>query len=113
MKRIEGDHRTLLERQLEGRNLEQALSRIRRIADLLAGDSLLEGLSGETARELDRMVCQSIVAELSIEQADLDPALHLAAWATRADYHWPLAQIHRRDAWGLVTEGMRSVDDGL
>ena len=90
MKRIEGDHRTLLERQLEGRNLEQALSRIRRIADLLAGDSLLEGLSGETARELDRMVCQSIVAELSIEQADLDPALHLAAWATRADYHWPL-----------------------
>ena len=24
-----------------------------------------------------------------------------------------LAQIHRRDAWGLVTEGMRSVDDGL
>ena len=23
-----------------------------------------------------------------------------------------LTQIHRRDAWGLVTEGMRSVDDG-
>ena len=90
MEQTEGDERALLKRQLQGRNLEQALSRIRRIADLVTGDSLLEGLSGERARELDRRVCRSIVAALSIEQANLGPALHLAAWAARTDYHWPL-----------------------
>ena len=90
MEQIDGDERALLKRQLQGRNLEQALSRIRRIADLVTGDSVLEGLSGEKARELDRRVCRSIVAALSIEQANLGPAVHLAAWAARTDYHWPL-----------------------
>ena len=87
--RIEGDDRKHLTRQLQKRNLEQALSRIRRLADLLE-DSELEGLSRETARQLDQKVCQSIIAELSIENADLAPVLMFASWAARADYRWPL-----------------------
>ena len=88
--RLEYDDEKQLSRQLKGRNLEQALSRIRRFAALLEGDSQLEGLTREAAEELDRKVCQAIVAELSVDNADLRPALQFASWAARADYHWPL-----------------------
>ena len=88
--RLEPESEEQLSRQLQGRNLEQALSRIRRFAALLEGDSHLEGLTRNTAVSLDQKICQAIVAELSVEQADLRPVLQFASWAARADYHWPL-----------------------
>ena len=88
--RLEEDDREQLSQQLHGRNLEQALSRIRRFAALLEGDSQLEGLTRETAARLDRRVCQAIVEELSADTANLEPVLRLASWAARADYRWPL-----------------------
>lgn len=89
-KRLEYGDREQLSQQLEGRNLEQALSRIRRFAALLEGDSQLDGLTQESSARLDSIVCQAIVAELSVENANLDPVERLASWAARADYHWPL-----------------------
>ena len=88
--RLVEDDREQLSKQLQGRNLEQALSRIRRFAALLEGDSQLEGLTREKAARLDREVCQAIVEELSAETANLEPVLRLASWAARADYRWPL-----------------------
>ena len=88
--RLGHDDEEQLSRQLQGRNLEQALSRIRRFAALLEGDSQLEGLTREAAEELDRKVCQAIVDELAVDDANLRPALQFASWAARADYHWPL-----------------------
>ena len=76
--------------QLQERNLEQALSRIRRFAALLEGDTQVEGLTRDTATILDRKICQAIVGELSLESADLGPMAQFASWAARADYHWPL-----------------------
>lgn len=75
---------------LEGRTLEQALSRIRRLAALLEGDAELDGLTGAVAARLDQNVSQSIATEVSTDAANLDPALRFASWAGRADYHWPL-----------------------
>ena len=89
-RRISEDGRKRLIQLLDGRNLELALSRIRRLADLLEGDSRLDGLSRETAERLDREVCDAIISELSIDMADLDPVIQFAAWAARADYQWPL-----------------------
>lgn len=83
----DADHLRL---QLKGRNLEQALSRVRRVAALLEGSSELEGLTRQTAADLDRNICQAIVEQLSTETASLDPVIQLAAWAAHADYHWPL-----------------------
>ena len=80
----------LLLGQLENRNLEQALSRIRRIAALIEGDTELEGLTRETATCLDLQVCEAIVKELKSESENLDPFLRFASWASRADYRWPL-----------------------
>lgn len=88
--RLDPEEQKQLSHQLRGRNLEQALSRIRRLAALLEGDSRLEGLTRESAVALDRKVCQAIVNELCADTANLEPVLRLASWALRADYHWPL-----------------------
>ena len=88
--RLEQGQKNQLLGQLKDRNLEQALSRIRRLAALLEGDSQLEGLTRDKAISLDQKVCQAIVEELSAETANLDPVVQLASWAARADYHWPL-----------------------
>ncbi len=88
--RLESDDKEHLSRQLQGRNLEQALSRIRRIATLLEGDSKLDDLTQEVAVRLDQNVCQAIVKELSTDTAELSSVIQLASWAARADYHWPL-----------------------
>ena len=88
--RLQVDDKKHLSQQLESRNLEQALSRVRRVAALLEGDTQLEGLTREAAIRLDKSVCQAIVSELSVDKAQFAPVLRLASWASRADYHWPL-----------------------
>ena len=88
--RLNSDEEMHLSKQLQERNLEQALSRIRRIAALLEDNSELEGLTREAAVCLDRNICQAIVEELSTEMAKLEPVIQMASWAARADYHWPL-----------------------
>lgn len=77
--------------QIAHRNLEQVLSRLRRISTLLADEAgEVDGLSAETARNLDREICRLIVDAVSTKSADLAPVLRMAAWAARADYHLPV-----------------------
>jgi hypothetical protein len=86
-----GDQRTAFEQQLMNHTLEQALSRLRRIAALLEGGrNRVDELTGEQASALDREVCRLIIAALDIRSADLSPMLRLSAWAARADYHLPV-----------------------
>lgn len=84
------DDKAALSRQLEGRNLEQALSRLRRIAALVAGGETVDGLTAKLAEDLDRSVCQAIVSKLDIEAANLDPVQQFAAWVRRGDYRLPI-----------------------
>jgi hypothetical protein len=76
--------------QLKDRNLEQALSRLRSIAGLLTDEQTIDGLTAAAAKELDTAVCASIVKQLNVDYADLDPALRFAAWAARANYRQPV-----------------------
>jgi hypothetical protein len=88
---LEGDQKNAFDSQLEGRNLEHALSRLRRIGGLLDNDiDQVDGLTRLQADELDRKVCGLIVAALDISGADLSPMLRFSAWAARADYHLPV-----------------------
>lgn len=87
---IDASEREALTRQLEGRNIEQALSRLRRIAALVTGDETVDGLTAANASALDTAVCQAIVRLLNIDDANLEPVLNLAAWAGRANYHFPV-----------------------
>jgi len=88
---LNSEERAAFESQLNGRDLEQALSRLRRIAALLDGsDEEVAGLTSTKAAELDRAVCHAIVSALDLKGADSEPMLKLAAWAARADYLLPL-----------------------
>lgn len=87
---LEASQRAQFERQLTGRTLEQALSRVRRIAALLEGSDEIDGLTRQAAEQLDLAVCREIVTALDTGAANLAPALRLAAWAARAEYHLPV-----------------------
>jgi hypothetical protein len=77
--------------QLENRNLEQALSRLRRIAALITDVQEIDGLTSAQAVLLDSAVCQIIVKELEIKAGtDLTAVDFLAAWAGSAIYHLPV-----------------------
>lgn len=85
-----GAERERFQAQLSGRNLEQALSRLRRIAALLQPGDRVDGLSANEAEALDRNVCRLIIKSLDLSGADLVPSWKLAAWAARGDYHLPI-----------------------
>src|SRR5437764_13455855 len=93
---LEEPHKALFAKQLNKRNLEQALSRIRRIAALLKDSDVtgtvktddakgtkptvetketIDGLTATAADKLDEFVCQAIVKELDLSTADLKPML--------------------------------------
>jgi hypothetical protein len=76
--------------QIENRNLEQVLSRLRRISALLADGGEVDGLTADAARALDLQICRLIVEGVSLVAADMTSVLRLAAWAARADYHLPV-----------------------
>lgn len=82
--------RDLFTKQLAGRTLEQALSRVRRIAALVEGTDTIDELTSIGAEELDAAVCREVVAALDVGAANLTAALRFAAWTARADYHLPL-----------------------
>ncbi len=78
------------QRQLKGRNLEEALTRIRRIAALVIDKNEFDGLTNKKAKALDSAVCKAIVKALDIQNANLEPVNRFAAWAARADYNLPI-----------------------
>lgn len=89
--KLDEANREAFEGQLSGRNLEQALSRVRRIETLLKGGSgQVDGLDADAAADLDKEICQVVVESLSVDDADLGPAVRFATWAAQADYGEPL-----------------------
>lgn len=89
--KLTGKQATAFKTLLDGRNLEQGLSRLRRIHALVEGSGqTVDRLKGDEAQALDRAICRAIVAELDLARADLEPMLKFAAWVARADYHLPL-----------------------
>src|SRR5262249_47237118 len=84
--RLPAADRPILARLITGRNLEAALSRLRRIAALVSDNDKVDDLTADQAKALDAAICQAIVAELKVDAAQLTPMLNLAAWTARAGY---------------------------
>jgi hypothetical protein len=84
------DVKEAFQRQLNERNLEGALTRIRRIAALVSEKEIFDGLTNDNAMALDAAVCKAIVNALDIQNASLEPVYQFAAWAARADYNLPV-----------------------
>ena len=87
---LDCERRSALERQLQDHNLEEALSRMRRIAALVSGEDTVDGLNAAQAKALDEAICRQIVKSLSVESADKSSVICLAAWAARANYLLPV-----------------------
>ena len=90
VKALEKTDAAVLSEQLKAGNLEHVLTRLRRIAALLTGDQQVDGLTAASAVAVDTAICAAIVGELDLDAADLGPAVRLAAWVARADYHLPV-----------------------
>lgn len=88
---LAGEALTQFERLMVGRNLEQVLSRLRRIAALISDSTdQVDGLTAEDASNLDVEICRLIVGKLAVDPVAMGPMLRMASWAARADYHQPL-----------------------
>jgi SIR2-like domain len=84
-----GDDAKLIELLLKGRNLEEAITRLRRIAALVDNDEQIGGFSKEVAVRLDRDICQAIIAAIRTPE-NLEDFYRLGSWASRADYRSPI-----------------------
>ena len=89
---LEEHRRAALERlRGGGRNIEQVLSRLRRIAALLEGGrDQVDELTAGQARDLDRIICGLIVDALNVDESTPAPMLNFASWVARADYCLPV-----------------------
>jgi hypothetical protein len=87
---LQADDEQVMRTLLENRNLEQVLSRLRRIAALVSGTETVDELSADAAAKLDQAVCALIVAALDLGGATLEPMRQFASWAARANYHRPV-----------------------
>ena len=83
------DDKTILGELLKGRNLEQAITRLRRIEALLEKDEKVNGLDKANAIRLDAEVCDAIIAAIRAPKK-LDAFHRLGSWAGRADYRGPI-----------------------
>ena len=87
---LDGDERKAVEGLLATRNLEQTLSRLRRLAALLEDDEHLGGLSAAESVALDEKICAAIIAAVDVAGANIDPFVKLASWAARMENLNPL-----------------------
>jgi hypothetical protein len=88
--RLPGDKAEVYVSLLDGHNLEEVLTRLRRLQEVLTGDQKLDGLTDQAAGDLDRAICQAITEALELDDADRDPMLAFARWILRAQYHSPV-----------------------
>lgn len=75
---------------LERWNLEEVISRLRRLRALLEDGEELGGLSAATAEDLDRKICAAIVDAVDTSGADLGAFVRLASWAARMETETPV-----------------------
>ena len=87
---LAGDEKTKFKAMLTGRTLEQALSRLRRIAALVEGTDSVGGLTAAQAESLDLAICSAVVKALDLGSAELAPMRDFAYWAVGADYNRPV-----------------------
>lgn len=88
---LKADDLAAFERLARSRNLEQVLSRLRRISSLLEdADDTVDGLTGGQAGSLDTSICRLIIERLTAGEVEYAPMWRLASWAVRADYYRPV-----------------------
>lgn len=106
--RVPSEFRSRVEELLGTYNLEEALSRLRRIASLLEDSATFEGLDHTAAVAVDGAMCAAIIASIVEAKADLTPFEHLATWAA-GDYYRSPIEFFTVNYDPLLEQGLEAV----
>lgn len=108
MARVPEEVKPHVVRLLEGRNLEEALSRLRRIASLVGPDGAFDGFDQASASATDAAMCAAIIAEISDADADLTSFVDFGSWAA-GDYYRSPIEVFTVNYDSLVEQGLEAV----
>lgn len=87
---LAGPEHVAAERLFATKNLEAALSYLRRVAAILEAEDSLRGLTAADAAALNRSITQAIIPALDHATADTAPFENLAVWASGEYYRLPV-----------------------
>jgi hypothetical protein len=87
---LKGFDQGAITRLFENRNLEDGLSRLRRIRALLEQDNKLLGFDVNGAESLDAAISEAIIRAVDIKTANVESFVRLGSWAAKGDYHAPI-----------------------
>jgi hypothetical protein len=73
------------------RNIEEILSRLRLVAEVIAGTAdSLDGFTSDAAKDLDKKLCSAISTVIQKADVKLEAHLRFAQWCARSVYNKPL-----------------------
>lgn len=91
------------------RNIEEVLSRLRLISQVLSGSTeSLDGFTSNTAQELDKKICTAIASVIQGGTVNLDAHLRLARWCARTAYIRPL-EVFTINYDNLIEKGLEQI----
>jgi hypothetical protein len=97
-----------VEELLGAYNLEEALSRLRRIASLVEHSGTFDGLDHAEAVAIDAAMCAAIIAAIVDAKADLAPFEDLATWAA-GDYYRNPIELFTVNYDPLLEQGLEAI----
>jgi hypothetical protein len=105
---LEGELMRRAEHLYTGRNLEEGLTRLRRIRALLADEDTFDGLAIQSAGELEYAITSAVIERLSEGGLDRTPAENFATWAA-GDYYSRPIEVFTVNYDLLIEQGLEAV----
>jgi hypothetical protein len=104
-----GNDKTNYQRLGATRNIEEILSRLRLISEVLSGGAdEFDGFKSDTASELDKKICGAIAGVIKGTAVNLEAHLRFSRWCARSVYIRPL-EIFTINYDNLIEEGFEQV----
>jgi len=101
-----GDDQAAYERLSDSRNIEQILSRLRLISEVLGGGiDKLDGFTAESASALDKGICASIANVIRSQTVGIEAHERFARWAGLSRYKRPI-EIFTTNYDILIEQGL-------
>lgn len=105
---LDGEARGLANRLYDGRNLEEGLTRLRRIRSLLGSGEEFAGFTPESAFSLETTITSKIIENLTAPRPNLDATNAFASWAAGEFYARPI-EVFTVNYDLLIETGLESV----
>lgn len=91
------------------RNIEEILSRLRLITEVLSGSGgSLDGFTTDTAQELDKKICAAISNVIQHARVKIEAHLRFAQWCARSQHTKPL-EVFTTNYDNLIEQGFEQI----